>query len=145
MLGRPDHSENHGAELNSSPVPDDRMTDDDYRRAYYFALKVILCLAPVMALSFSVGRADLGRPACLAIGASALAIRQKWEFHCRMWFWFVVAGVALMHLPLLVYVVFSNRWIPAVLMMPFALADYVIMIGAIQIAAKHFGPEQTGE
>lgn len=123
--------------------------DDEYsvrqRRSYYFALKVVLCVAPVMALFFAIGRADLARPACLAIGAAAVAVRQKWEYHHRRWFWVVVAGVVLMHLPILVYFVFPNRWIPALLLMPFALADYVIMIVAIRIAAKRFEPQEADD
>ena len=124
------------------------MDDEDrirQRKSYYFALKVILSFVPVMALFFAIGRADLARPACLAIGAAAVAVRQKWEYHHRRWFWFVVAGVALMHLPILIYFVFPNRWIPALLLMPFALADYVIMIVAIRIAANLFEPQETDD
>jgi hypothetical protein len=113
------------------------------RRSYYFALKVVLCVAPVMALFFVIGRADLARPACLAIAASVLAVRQKWEYHHRRWFWVVVAGVVLMHLPILIFFVFPNRWIPALLLMPLALADYVIMIVAIRIAAQRFEPHSA--
>jgi hypothetical protein len=123
--------------------------DDEYslrqRQSYYFALKVGLCVAPVMALFFAIGRADLARPACIAIVAAAIAVRQKWEYHHRRWFWFVVAGVIVMHLPILVYFVFPNRWIPALLLMPFALADYVVMIVAIRIAAKRFEPQPADE
>lgn len=96
-----------------------------------------------MALFFAIGRADLGRPVCIAIGAAAMAVRQKWEYHQHRWFWFVVAAVALIHLPIFIYIVFLNRWIPAALLMPFALADYVIMIAAIRVAAKQFGPQET--
>jgi hypothetical protein len=113
------------------------------RRTYFFALKVVLCLVPVVALFFAIGRADLARPVSIAIGAAAMAVRQKWEYHQRRWFWSVVAGVALIHLPILIYVAFPNRWIPAVLLMPFAIADYIIMIVAIRIAAKQFGPQET--
>lgn len=125
------------------------MTDDEnslrQRQGYFFALKVVLCIAPVMALFFVIGRADLARPAGIAIGAAAVAVRQKWEYHHRRWFWFVVAGVALMHLPILIFFVFPNRWIPALLLMPFALADYVIMIVAIRFAAKQFEPQEADE
>lgn len=133
----------------SDPERERELTDDEYRlrqrRGYFFALKVIVCLAPVMALFFAIGRSDLARPACLAIGAAAMAVRQKWEYHNRRWFWAVVAGVILMHLPILVYFVFPNRWIPAVLLMAFALADYVVMIVAIRIAAKRFEPQEVDD
>jgi hypothetical protein len=123
--------------------------DDEYRirqrRAYFFALKLGLCLVPVMALFFVIGRPDLARPAFIAIGAAVFAVRQKWEYHRRRWFWLVVAGVILLHLPILVYVVFPNRWIPAVLLMPFALADYVVMIVAIRIAANLFEPQEADD
>jgi hypothetical protein len=125
------------------------MTDEEYRlrqrQSYFFALKLGLCVAPVMAIFFAVGRADLARPVCIAIVAAAVAVRQKWEYHHRRWFWFVIAGVILMHLPILIFFVFPNRWIPALLLMPFALADYVIMIVAIRIAAKQFEPQEADE
>jgi hypothetical protein len=98
-----------------------------------------------MVLFFVIGRADLARPACIAIGASVLAVRQKWEYHHRRWFWGVVAGVVLAHLPILMFFVFPNRWIPALLLMPLALADYVVMIVAIRIAAKRFEPQEADE
>jgi hypothetical protein len=123
--------------------------EDEYalkkRRDYFFALKVIACFVPVTALFFAIGRADLARPACIAIGAAAVAVRQKWEYHDRRWLWFVVAGVILLHLPILVYFVFPNRWIPAVLLMPLALADYVVMIAAIRIAANQFEAQDTDD
>ena len=125
------------------------MTQDEYslkqRQNYFFALKVVLCIVPVMVLFFVIGRADLARPACIALGAAAVAVRQKWEYHHRRWFWFVVAGVALMHLPILIYFVFPNRWIPAVLLMPLALADYVVMLVAIRIAANLFEPQEADD
>jgi hypothetical protein len=125
------------------------MTDEEYRlrqrQSYFFALKLGLCVAPVMAIFFAVGRADLARPVCIAIVAAAVAVRQKWEYHHRRWFWFVIAGVILMHLPILIFFVFPNRWIPALLLMPVALADYVIMIVAIRIAAKQFEPQEADE
>ena len=125
------------------------MTDDEnslrQRQGYFFALKVVLCIAPVMVLFFVIGRADLARPAGIAIGAAAVAVRQKWEYHHRQWFWFVVAGVALMHVPILIFFVFPDRWIPAVFWMLLALADYVIMIVAIRFAAKRFEPQEADE
>ena len=125
------------------------MTEDEYslkqRQNYFFALKVVLCIVPVMVLFFVIGRAELARPACVAIGAAALAVRQKWEYHHRRWFWGVVGGVVLIHLPILIFVVFPDRWIPWVLLMPFALADYVIMIVAIRFAAKRFEPQSADE
>ena len=48
-----------------------------------------------------------------------------------------------MHLPILIFFVFPNRWIPALLLMPLALADYVIMIVAIRIAAQRFEPHSA--
>lgn len=125
------------------------MTDEEYRlrqrQSYFFALKLGLCVAPVMGIFFAVGRADLARPVCIATVAAAVAVRQKWEYHHRRWFWSVVAGVALIHLPILMFFVFPNRWIPALLLMPFALADYVIMIVAIRFAAKQFEPQEADE
>jgi hypothetical protein len=126
-----------------------KVTEDEYslkqRQNYFFALKVVLCIVPVMVLFFVIGRADLARPACVAIGAAALAVRQKWEYHNRRWFWGVVGGVVLIHLPILIFVVFPNRWIPALLLMPLALADYVIMIVAIRTAANLFEPQETDD
>ena len=123
--------------------------DDEYavrqRRNYFFALKLALGLAPVMIMFFAIGRADLARPAFIAIGATVFAVRQKWEYCHRRWFWFVVAGVILIHVPILVYSVFPNRWIPAVLLMPFAFADYIVMIVAIRTAANLFEPQKEDD
>jgi hypothetical protein len=72
--------------------------------------------------------------------AFAVAIRQKWEFHQRRWFWLIIVGIALMHVPLFVYVSFPKSWIPAVALMPVAIVDYIVVLAAIRAGAKRFEP-----
>lgn len=121
------------------------MADDEYsvkqRKNYIFAFKVVLCCTPVMALFFVFGRPDLARTTYLVVGAFAVAIRQKWEFHHRRWFWLIVAGIGLLHLPLFVYMSLPKSWIPAVALIPVALVDYIVVLAAIRSAAKRFEPQ----
>jgi len=64
-----------------------------------------------------------------------LAIKVRWDLRKRVWFWAVIVFVLLLHIPLLFLFRWPqgfHGWLPAYAMLPIALADILIILGAVQ-------------
>lgn len=78
-------------------------------------------------LSDYFGRLDLALPAMESIAMLAFVIAVKWKLHGRAWFWIGTAILAGLHAVLVLSVSWTTRWIPAPVIVPFALIDVLAM------------------
>lgn len=84
------------------------------------------------------GRFDLARPTLLSILAIVFAIVVKWELRRRVWFWAAIVAIATLHISLILYVPWTTRWIPALVITPILAADLAIIIAIIGLLEKQF-------
>ncbi len=84
------------------------------------------------------GRFDLARPTLFSIAAIVLAIVMKWGLRRRVWFWAAMVAIAALHIPLIVCVPWTTRWIPALVMAPILAADLAVIITIIKLLEKQF-------
>ena len=54
-----------------------------------------------------------------------------------MWFWAIMVLVASLEFPIIFTVKWPDRWVPAVSLLPIALAAYLFAMGAIKLV-EHF-------
>ena len=91
------------------------------------------------------GRFELARPTLFSIVVIVFAMTMKWELRRCMWFWAVMLTIAALHLPLILCVPWTTRWIPALVMTPIAAADVVGIVALITLLEKQFGKATTRE
>jgi hypothetical protein len=86
----------------------------------------------LLALLFvSIGRFELAM-----VG---LVITMRWKLRKHVWFWITVTILAALHLPLILFLPSTTRWIPAILIAPIGIADLYAMLWVISVVAKSKG------
>jgi hypothetical protein len=93
-------------------------------------------MLPVFALFIHFGGEDLALPACIYLGMIALAIALRWNLRTRVWFWIVIALVVALHVVLLVEVPWPHFTINRITLLPFGVADLLVILGIIQFVEK---------
>src|ERR1700722_14875239 len=106
------------------------------RLPWWGVLCVILGTVLLAFFFVSFGRYDLARPSLISVAMVALATAMRWKLRKRMWFWITITIVAALHLPLILLVPWTTKWIPAVLIAPFGIADLYAMLAILSIVGK---------
>jgi len=81
-------------------------------------------------------RFDLARPVTVAAGVVTAAVVLRWGMRKHLWFWATIAAFAALHVALILLVPWTTRWIPAVVMYPFAFVDLYVMLWVIATLAR---------
>lgn len=93
-------------------------------------------LLPVFFLFMHEGRENLGLNICVCLGGILLAIKVRWSLRSHLWFWGVIVLVAALNVPLVMMIHWPGGWVPAAALLPLALGEFVITVGAIRFAEK---------
>jgi cell division protein FtsW (lipid II flippase) len=89
-----------------------------------------------------LGRFDLTRPAVFSILVIVFAIAVKWRLRKRVWFWAAMVAIVISHIVFILYVPWTTRWIPVLVIMPICIVDLALIITVIRLLEKQF--EKTG-
>ena len=114
----------------------------------YTGLKIVGILAPVFFLVTFLSNADVGLAACIVLGMVLLAIKLRWHLRKHLWFWAVIGFILALHIPLVRLVRRPQGNTPTLFYtMPFGIADFLIISGALGLAEKLFskGSSPTDE
>ena len=113
------------------------------RLSWKGGLALFLGAMPVAWLFDRFGRYDLARPTLFSALVVGFAVAWKWELRGRAWFWAVMVALVALHLPIILYVPWTTRWIPALVAMPFLYADFALMTTIVKRLEKHFEKATT--
>jgi hypothetical protein len=61
-----------------------------------------------------------------------------------VWFWITMTFLAALHLPLIVFVPWTTKWIPAVVLAPVGIADLYAMLWILSLVGKFVGEPKAG-
>ncbi len=104
-------------------------------------------LLPVLLLFIHEGKEDVGLNVVVGLGGILLAIKVRWDLRSRPWFWGVIALMLAVNVPPILMIRWPHGWVPGVALLPIALADCLLTIGAVRLAEKFIvknPPEQEG-
>ena len=109
------------------------------------ALVLILCTLPFSFLfDYLVGPAK-GRAAWISVGMIATAVWIYWDLRKRVWFWATITILVLLHVPLVLFVPWSNTDYPGVVLLPIGLLDLAIVYGCIKLVEKVMNKSSKSE
>lgn len=60
----------------------------------------------------------------------------KWKLRRNTWFWVVMIIIAVLHIPLLLFVPWTTRWVPAATMAVIDSADFCMILWILAIVGK---------
>ncbi len=108
-------------------------------------LLIFVIGAPTTFLFAVYGRLELVWPLMVTIGMLGLVLRFKWKLRRHAWFWITRAVIAALHVPLILFVPWTTKWIPALAMTVIATADFSLILWILLIVEKFIVARKTPE
>jgi hypothetical protein len=100
----------------------------------------VLLTFPLFLVFNHFGRPGTGRAAWFCAGVVFLCARFRWELSKKRWFWITISAIVLLHVPLILFVPWTSKWIPSVLIFPFVLMDAFVILVLIHQVEKCMKP-----
>lgn len=110
--------------------------DKKVRLPWWGVLCVMLGALLVYLLFIYFGRFDLARPSIISAGMVAIAIALRWKLRRHVWFWATMTFLAALHLPLILFVPWTTKWIPAIVIAPIGIGDLYVMLWVLSVVGK---------
>ena len=85
------------------------------------------------------GNAAIARPTLYSVAIIIITIAMRWKLKGRVWFWVTMAFLAALHVPLIVFIPWTDKWVPALVVIPIGIADSYAMLWVISVVAKYKG------
>jgi hypothetical protein len=119
--------------------------DKQIRLPWWGVLCVIFGTVLLALLFVRLRRLDLARPALISAAMIVLAIVMRWKLKRHVWFWITMAFLAAVHLPLILFVPWTTKWIPAFVIAPVGIADLYVMLWVLSIVGKFMDGQEVAE
>ncbi len=110
--------------------------DRHMRLPWWGVLCVMIGSLPLYLLFEYFGRFDLARPTLISVAMVAIAIAMRWKLRRHAWFWGTMVILAALHVPLILFVPWTTRWIPAFVIIPIGIADLYVMLWVLSVVGK---------
>jgi hypothetical protein len=82
------------------------------------------------------GRPNIALPTLNSLGMLAFAIVVKRSLRRHAWFWVTMAVMAAIHVPLILFVPWTTRWVPALAIGGIDSVDLVLMLAILEVVGK---------
>lgn len=103
-------------------------------------------LSPVFFIFASMGKEDFGFTAYFLLGVFIFAVLTRWKLRRHAWFWATVVLLLVLHVPLLFMLQWPHGQVPAIVYtIPVGIADFLLVIGALRLAAALFANDVSAE
>jgi hypothetical protein len=87
----------------------------------------------VLSIFYYFGRMDLARPVIFSGGMIWFAVAIRWRLRKFWWFWAAIATVVGVHIYLILRIQWDEEYLPWIVILPFALADFGLVIGFFKL------------
>ena len=108
-------------------------------------LLVFIIGAPTVFLFAVYGRLELAMPLMIIVGIHGLVVLFKWKLRRQAWFWIAITVSAALHVPLIPFVPWTTRWVPALAITVGATADFFLTLWILLVVEKLMGKQKTAE
>jgi hypothetical protein len=88
----------------------------------------------------------MGFTVMLVLGLVIFAVKLRWNLRRHAWFWVTIALILALHIPVLLFVRWPQTNIPTIAFaMPFGIADFLLISGAIILAERVFSKGNSSD
>ena len=99
----------------------------------------------VFALLDRFGKLSLARPTVFSVLMITIAVAMRWKLNGYVWFWITMACLAALHIPLILFIPWTAKWIPVLVVIPIGVADLYVMLWVVSVVGKFVGVETSTE
>ena len=82
------------------------------------------------------GKLALARPTVFSVTMIVIAVAMRWKLKGLMWFWITMASLAALHVPLILFIPWTTKWIPVLVIIPVGIADLYAMLWVLSVVGK---------
>jgi len=119
--------------------------DRKLRLPWWGVLCVILGALAVLVFFDHFGQLAIARPTMISAGMVTITIAMRWRLKRHVWFWITVIVLAALHVPLILFVPWTTKWVPALAIIPIGIADLYIMLWVLSIIGKLMERQEVAE
>jgi chromate transport protein ChrA len=112
---------------------------------WWGVLCVMVGAFPLLFLFDHFGKLALVRPTLYSAAIITITIAMRWKLRRHVWFWVTTTLLAALHLPLILFVPWTTKWVPAIVIIPVGIADSYAMLWAISVVGKFMERPRTSE
>ncbi len=114
------------------------MAESKRKQAIYpvtkkFGLVAGICTAPLFIIFAYFGEPDRGFTAWACAEVILITIRFFWGLRSRVWFWVTITIIALLHVPLILFVPWPFKQLSYVALLPVGFLDFALAYGIIRL------------
>jgi hypothetical protein len=106
-------------------------------------LSLVIGSLPIYWLFDHFGALNRALPTLNSVGMLGIAIAVKWQLRRHAWFWGTVAIHAALHVPLILFVPWTTKWVPALAIAAIDSADLILMLAILTIVERFMGDAKT--
>ncbi|HTK50139.1 MAG TPA: hypothetical protein VL328_19300 [Gemmatimonadaceae bacterium] len=113
------------------------------RLPWWAVLSLVIGSLPIYWLFDHFGALNRALPTLNSVGMLGIAIAVKWQLRRHAWFWGTVAILAALHVPLILFVPWTTKWVPALAIAAIDSADLILMLAILTIVERFMGDAKT--
>ena len=113
------------------------------RLPWWGVLSLIVCSFFVAWLFDSWGRLDLTLPVENCIVVAGFIVVLKWRLRVHAWFWIAIIVVVALHVPVIWFVPWTTKWVPAVTIAGIDTVDFCVMLVVLDFIEKYLEPSKA--
>jgi len=91
------------------------------------------------------GKLALARPTIFAVSIIIITIAMRWKLRGHVWFWITMAFLTALHVPLILFIPWTDKWIPVLVIIPIGIADSYTMLWVVSIVGKFMKRPKAAE
>ena len=74
-----------------------------------------------------------------------ITIAMRWKLKRHVWFWITMVILVALHVPLILFVPWTAKWVPVIVIIPIGIADLVAMLAIVSVVRKFVGDRKPSE
>lgn len=119
--------------------------DRQMRLPWWGVLCVMVGAFPLFFLFDHYGKLAIARPTLCSVAIIIITIAMRWKLKGHVWFWITMAFLAALHVPLILFIPWTDKWIPALVVIPIGIADSYAMLWVVSVVGKFMEEPKTAE
>jgi hypothetical protein len=112
---------------------------------WWAVLSLIVAGLPIIWLFDHFGSLNLFLPTFNSIFVLGFTIAVKRNLRRHAWFWGIMTILAALHVPLVLFVPWTTKWVPALAIAAIDSADLIAMLAILAVIGKFMKGPQTSE
>jgi hypothetical protein len=126
-------------------IKDDVGAAKKIRLPWWGMLCWIAACGLIVWLLISLGRFDLALPTLNGVAVIGFTIALKRGLGRHAWFWGTMIILAALHVPLILFVPWTTKWVPALAIAAIDSADLIVMLTILSVVGRFMEGPKTFE